>query len=167
MSIQEIAILIGGGGGILVILLCLIKIRPIEIQNPITALLQKIGMTINEEVLREVQDVQKEVLKEVQDVQKEVLNEVKEVRKDLNDHIRVDDEREADRYRERILKFNNELVRKLPHTKEDFVDVLIDIDRYEIYCKEHEDYQNSRAVHAIANIEKRYDERLEKNDFAN
>ena len=52
MSIQEIVILVGGGGGILAILLYLIKVKPIEVQNPITALLQKIGQAINEEVLK-------------------------------------------------------------------------------------------------------------------
>ena len=63
-------------------------------------------------------------------------------------------------------KFNMELVRGFRHTREDWVDILATIDAYELYCEEHKEYKNSRAVHAITNIEKLYDERLEKNDFA-
>ncbi len=39
------------------------------------------------------------------------------------------------------------------------------IDEYERYCKEHPDYSNSRAVHAVSNINRVYDDRLTKNDF--
>ena len=71
----------------------------------------------------------------------------------------------ADLHRTRILQFNTELLREIKHTKEDFSEILYNIDCYERYCKEHPDYQNNRAVHAIANIGRVYDERLEKHDF--
>lgn len=64
-----------------------------------------------------------------------------------------------------ILQFNNELLRDIPHTQEDFNEILAEIDSYENYCREHEDYKNNRAIHAIAHIGKIYDERLEKHDF--
>ena len=84
---------------------------------------------------------------------------------DLSDHIRMDDERNADEHRARILRFNNELLRDIPHTKEEFIDVLADIDFYERYCRDHENYKNNRAVHAIANISGVYDDRLREHDF--
>ena len=140
MDLNEILL---SGGGVCLILLTMIEVAPIKI-NPWSWLVQTVGRAINGEVLKEV----------------------REVRKDLNDHIRVDDEREADHYRERILKFNMELVRGFRHTREDWVDILATIDAYELYCEEHKEYKNSRAVHAITNIEKLYDERLDKNDFA-
>lgn len=65
----------------------------------------------------------------------EMLNELKAVKSELADHIRKDDERNADEHRARILRFNNELLRDIPHTKEEFVDVLADIDFYERYCR--------------------------------
>ena len=83
----------------------------------------------------------------------------------LEKHIKLDDEREADKVRTSILHFNNELLRDIPHTKEEFVEILAKIDWYNDFCKNHEDYKNSRAVHAIANIERVYDERLKKHDF--
>lgn len=33
------------------------------------------------------------------------------------------------------------------------------------YCEKHKDYKNNRAVHAIANICRVYDKRLENHDF--
>ena len=139
MTIQEI---LSGGGVSAVILLTLLQIAPIKI-NPWTWLAQAFGRAINGDILREV----------------------KETRKRLDEHIRIDDEREADRYRERILKFNNAIMLGKEHTEEEFVDVLATIDSYEAYCADHPDYKNSRAVHAIANIERVYDVRLEKHDF--
>lgn len=98
-------------------------------------------------------------------VNADVLRELKSVKDDLSDHIRMDDERNADEHRARILRFNNELLRDIPHTKEEFIDVLADIDFYERYCRDHENYKNNRAVHAIANISRVYDDRLREHDF--
>ena len=139
------------GTGVLLLLMTIIQITPIKI-NPWSALAKWIGRAFNADVLEKLA---------------QVTTAQEETRSQLETHIRVDDERNADERRARILRFNNELIRKLPHTKEEFVDILADIDFYEKYCKDHPDYKNSRAVHAIANIERVYDERLQKNDFLN
>lgn len=139
MSILE---LLGCGAGGLLALTALIQIAPIKV-NPWTAIAKAVGRAINADV----------------------LNELDTMKKDLADHIRMDGERNADEHRARILRFNNELLRDIPHTKEEFIDVLADIDFYERYCEDHKDYKNNRAVHAIANISRVYDERLQKHDF--
>lgn len=139
MSILE---LLGCGAGGLLAMTALIQIAPIKV-NPWTAIAKAVGRAINADV----------------------LNELDTVKKDLADHIRMDGERNADEHRARILRFNNELLRDIPHTKEEFIDVLADIDFYERYCEDHKDYKNNRAVHAIANISRVYDERLQKHDF--
>lgn len=77
----------------------------------------------------------------------------------------MDDERNADLLRSRILRFNNELVRSIDHTQEDFDEILGIIDAYRTYCRTHEEYKNNKCTHAIANIERCYDDRLEKHDF--
>lgn len=146
MTVAEI--LLAGGGGLLV-LLTLVQITPIKI-NPWSTLARLLGRAINGEVIGMLNEV-----KASQEASTERLNE----------HIRMDDKRNADAHRERILRFNNELVREIPHTKEEFVDVLADIDDYERYCEQHPEYRNNRAVHAIANIGRTYDERLVKHDF--
>lgn len=139
MSLQQILYTTGGG---VLLLLTLIQIAPIKV-DPWTAIFRAIGRAFNAEMLKELRDV----------------------RSKLDEHIKADDERNADEHRTRILRFNNELIREIPHTKEEFVDVLADIDYYEAYCRDHPNYKNNRAVHAIANIGRCYDERLEKHDF--
>lgn len=146
MSLQEF--LAGGGMSILAIM-TLIQIAPLKI-NPWSAIARAFGRAINSDVLSELSDVKKHQ---------------QETREKLEEHIRVDDERDADAHRNRILRFNNELLRDIPHTREDFIDVLAEIDDYERYCSEHKNYKNNRATHAISNIRRVYDERLEKRDF--
>ena len=146
MDIQEILL---GGGGAAVVLLSLVEISPIKI-NPWSSLAKWLGRAINSDVIKELEAVKKTQA---------------ETRERLEEHINTNDKREADNCRTRILRFNNELIREIPHTKEEFVEILKDIDDYERYCREHTDYANGRAVHAIANIGRVYDERLEKHDF--
>jgi hypothetical protein len=107
------------------------------------------------------QSLNADVLKKLSEIEKTQ----KATKEKLENHIKLDDEREADKVRASILHFNNELLRGIPHTKEEFVEILAKIDWYNGFCKTHEDYLNSRAVHAIANIERSYDERLKKRDF--
>ena len=78
---------------------------------------------------------------------------------------KLDDARNADFHRSKILRFNNELLRDIPHTQEDFIEILHEIDLYEKYCDTHPEYENNRATHAVANIKRVYDERLVKHDF--
>ena len=139
MSIQEIVL---GGGGVLLVVMSLVQIAPIEIK-PWSAIARALGRAINAEVLRDL----------------------KTVKQDLADHIHTDEMRDADEHRARILRFNNELLRDIPHTKEEFIEVLADIDFYERYCDEHKGYKNNRAKHAITNISRVYDDRLREHDF--
>lgn len=146
MTLDEILL---GSGGALFALLTLVEKVPVKF-NPWSAIARAIGRALNSEVLKELDTV-----KATQ----------KATAKKLEDHIAADDVRHVDRHRERILQFNNELLRNIPHTREDFIEILTVIDAYNLYCKTHEDYKNNRAVHAIKNIERVYDDRLAKRDF--
>lgn len=139
---MTVAQLLTGGGGVLLILLTLIEISPVKI-DPWTALARAIGRAIN----------------------KDVLTKLDETRRILDEHIKTDDARNADLHRSKILQFNNELLRDIPHTHEDFIEILAEIDFYEKYCDTHPEYENNRATHAVANIKRVYDERLIKHDF--
>ena len=146
MSIQEI---LAGGGGVLLVLMTIVQIAPVKI-NPWSYIAKALGRAINGEVMGK--------LEEMGQVQQNTQRR-------LDAHIKVDDERAADMHRARILQFNNELIRNIPHTREEFIEILAEIDGYERFCREHPDYPNSRAVHAVANISRDYDERLQKHDF--
>lgn len=146
MNIQELLL---GGGGVVVLLLSLVEVSKIKI-NPWSSLARWLGWAINADVIKGLEEVKKTQT---------------ETRQRLETHISTDEEREVDHCRTRILRFNNELLRDIPHTKEEYVEILKDIDDYERYCRDHKDYANGRAVHAIANIGRVYDERLKKHDF--
>lgn len=146
MDAKEILL---GGGGLLIVLLSLVEVSKIKV-NPWSSLARWLGRAINADVIKQI-----ETVKTTQ----------AETRNRLETHIVTSERREADNCRVRILRFNNELIRDIPHTREEFVEILKDIDEYKRYCRDHTDYENERAVHAIANIGRVYDERLEKHDF--
>lgn len=147
MELQEI--LLNGGGAVLVFM-TLVQIAPIKI-NPWSAIARAIGRALNKDVL--------DKLKTLEDEQKVIKSEVASQKA-------ISDKREADGWRADILRFNMELVKHTKHTREDYIEILDIIDKYETYCDSHKEYENNRAVHAVANIERCYDDRLKNDDFA-
>ena len=137
MSIQEIMV---SGGGFLLIMMTLVQIAPLKIK-PWSAIGSLIGKAINGDVMKKLDEMEKAQA---------------ETKANLDEHIRVDDERNADAHRVQILRFNRELLQGLPHTQEDFIEALHEIDFYEHYCRMHEEYENNRAVLAIENIKRAY-----------
>lgn len=125
-----------GGGGLLLVLMTLVQVAPVKI-NPWSRLAKFIGKAMG----------------------------IEAIEKKLDAHIDMDDRRTADGHRARILHFNNELLRNIGHTKEEFIEALTEIDAYEKYCNKHPEYPNNRAVLAIENIREVYKERLKKHDF--
>ena len=138
MNLKEILM---GGSGILLIL-TLVQVSPIKV-NPWSAISKLFSKAVNGKVLQKLDDMEKK----------------------LDRHITTDDRRTADGHRSRILHFNNELLRNIEHTKEEFVEALAEIDAYERYCEDSPDYPNNRAVLAIENIRDNYKERLKRHDF--
>ena len=124
------------GGSLLLVLMTLVQLAPVKI-NPWSWLAKVIGKAMGLEAIE----------------------------KKLDAHILMDDRRCADGHRARILHFNNELLRGIEHTKEEFIEALAEIDAYEHYCAGHPEYPNNRAVLAIENIRSNYKERLQKHDF--
>lgn len=140
MSIQEI---LTAGGGTMIVLLTLVQIAPIKL-NPWSDIIKWIGHALNAEVLEQQQKTQRK----------------------LEEHIQVDDERNANLLRTQILRFNDELIDDKHHTREHFSEILAVIDAYEDYCRSHPDYKNNRCICAVANIKRVYNERLQKHDFS-
>ena len=128
--------------GILIILAGMIKIPKIEI-NIWNLIGRTIGRSINKEVMDRVDLLSKEV-----------------------DDLRKDEELERVRFaRQRILRFNDEILFDQRHSKEHFDEILDDITLYENYCADHEDYENNNAVLAIGTIKEVYKQCLKTHDF--
>lgn len=146
MSLQEILF---GGSGLLVLLLTFIEIAPLKI-NPWSKFAEKLGAAFNKPALNKIAALEKQVA---------------ETQQTLEGHIENDALEKAEAARDAILRFNNELLRNIPHTREEFFEVLRKIDAYEEYCTQHKDYENNRAVHAVSNISRIYDTCLLKHNF--
>lgn len=138
-ALKEIGVY--GGGG-LVVLLTLLQIAPIKI-NPWTWLARTIGRAINGEVLKEVASLRADVKQNKED----------------------DAEQWVSLSRSHILRFGDELRRGVPHSKEHFDQILLDISKYEHYCENHPKYPNGKAIATITQIKKTYQKCLEENNF--
>ena len=128
--------------GILIVLTGMIKIPKVEL-NVWNWLGRTIGRSINGEVMDQVKKLASEV-----------------------DTLKKEEELERARQaRQRILRFNDEILFNKRHSKEHFDEILDDIDTYEDYCDAHEDYENNKAVLAISTIREVYKECLRDHDF--
>ena len=143
MTLQQISDVAQiGGFGLLIILLGMIKIPHIEI-NFWKWLGRGFGRVINNEV----------------------LTQVAELKEDLDD-LKMEYELERVRQaRQRILRFNDEILFEKRHSKEHFDEILDDINVYERYCREHKEYENNKAVLAISTIKEVYQECMDTHDF--
>lgn len=75
-------------------------------------------------------------------------------------------EYEATTSRYRILRFSDEILHDVTHSKEHFDQVLDDITTYKRFCEEHSDYENNKAELAIENIKSTYKKCCEENSFS-
>lgn len=132
-----------------IILLSLVEIAPIKI-NPWSAIMKFLGSRMNADLTARLDTMQQRL---------------EEMQKKLDEHVVTDDDREARSQRTQILRFNDELIHGVRHTKEHFDEMQVVIHDYGTYCGTHKDFPNGRCVHAIANINRVYDELLESHDF--
>ncbi len=88
-----------------------------------------------------------------------------EVKKSINKLGERIDENQAVLARTHILRFDDELLNDIKHSKEYFSQTLQDIDVYEAFCVEHPNFKNSFATAAINHILKTYDELLDKHNL--
>lgn len=97
--------------------------------------------------------------------QREISTKISAISNGLN---KEHDEREANdikNARTRIIRFNDELLSNVPHSKSMFDSVLIDCSDYEDYCEYHPHFKNNVAVEAIENIKRIYRKCEENHDF--
>lgn len=73
--------------------------------------------------------------------------------------------REVRNTRRRILRFNDELLNSIEHSKEYFDEIVTDCDEYRRFTNAHPDYSNGKAKLAMENIERVYRKCLEEKKF--
>lgn len=138
-SIKQVSLY---SGGIIILLMTLVQIAPIKI-NPWSWIGRAIGRSINSEVLEKVEALTESVEQNKAD----------------------DDEQWASLSRTHILRFGDEILHGVSHSKEHFNQILLDISKYEQYCEEHPLYVNNIATATIKQIKKTYQKCLDENIF--
>lgn len=119
-----------------------IQIAPIKI-DPWTWLFRWIGRWLNQEVMDELESVKRHV-----------------------DLIEMQAEkREAISSRNRIIRFSDEILHSIRHSKEHFDQILRDCTCYERYCDNHEEFENGVAVESIKLVKATYEKCLREKDF--
>ena len=142
VTIEDIKEIVMYGGGLTLLLMTLVQITPIKL-NPWSWVGRMIGRAINGEVLDKVNTL---------------ANDVRELKDE-------DAEQWASLSRSHILRFGDELLHGVPHSKEHFDQILLDISKYEEYCDEHPNYKNNIANATIKQIKNTYQKCLEDNNF--
>ena len=133
--IKIVALSIFGGATI-------IQLTPIKI-NPWSWIAKRLGRAINGEVLAK-QD---------------------RLGADLADLRSTVDERAAKDSRVRILRFGDEILHGVDHSKEHFDQILQDITEYDQYCKDHPDFKNNMTQITTRKIMDTYAEVWENRAF--
>lgn len=81
----------------------------------------------------------------------------KNIQSKLDEIDRKIDEKAAVLARTHILRFNDEILNGMIHSREYWRQQLDDCDTYEDYCKDHPDFHNSYTEIADKNIKKTYE----------
>lgn len=134
---------IGGAVVLLFIgLFSLVEVAPVKV-NPWSWLGRKVGRMINGEV----------------------IDKVDKLEKNLSEMKAIQDERDAKSARTRVLRFGDELLHDVRHSKEHFDNILQDIREYENYCNEHPKFENDRMQLTAQLIKDTYRGCMEKHTF--
>jgi len=92
-------------------------------------------------------------------------DQIKQVASRLDKHIDENERDNAVICRSRILRFNDELLHGVKHTKDHFDSILLDLTFYEQYCEAHESFENNVTTSAIQNIKTTYLHCMEERSF--
>lgn len=98
-------------------------------------------------------------------IQKKFGNSIDNLDRKMDKLQKLNDEGMALTWRYRILRFDDEVLHDDKHTKEHFDQILEDITKYEMFCKDNPDFENNKAYLAIDNIKKVYKKCTDEGTF--
>lgn len=92
----------------------------------------------------------------------EKIDKLTEMVKEVSDRV---DSSSATNARTRVLRFDDELINGVHHSREYFQQTLEEIDTYETYCQKHPEFKNNACVLAIEHIRRVYSHLQDSNGF--
>lgn len=122
--------------------------------KPLTKLAKAIGRAINGELIEKVDSMEKTFDSKIDSLDQKIE--------------RMDQEEQLQRAKDartRVLRFGDELIHDVRHTKEHFDDVLRDITEYEKYCDEHPKFENDQMHITAEHIKETYHKCLKEHSF--
>lgn len=120
----------------------LVQIAPIKV-NPWSWVAKAVGRAINAEVIQKVDKLEEDL-------------------RNLKNHT---EEQTVKGCRIRILRFGDEILHGVHHSKEHFDQILLDITDYENYCKDHPRFKNNMTAITTSVIMQTYQECWKENKF--
>ena len=108
-----------------------------------------------------VEDLGKEISK-VQGSVSDLKGDMDRLKSEIRSNADLKAAKEA---RIRILRFNDELLNDMRHSREMFGNVLDDITTYNGYCRNHPEFENERTVQAEANVRRVYQKLQDEKEF--
>lgn len=106
-----------------------------------------------------------EALDEIQQATKGHQKDIDGLKESIAQMRESEDVKDAQAARRRILRFNDELLRDVEHSKEYFDDILEDVATYDRYCQSDPNFKNGKTVMAEKNIQRCYEQCMEKHSF--
>lgn len=126
-----------------------VQISKIQV-NPWSWLARHVGRAVNGEVMDQIGKINEKIDR---------------LETDIGNARMMDEQRDIEQRRVRILRFGEEILRNTRHTKEHFDQILIDTTKYEKYCRGHPDFQNDVTVETIQHIKSVYKKCWEEHSF--
>lgn len=160
---MDLKTLLARGGLTLAGLMTIVEIAPVKV-NPwkllwklLRAGMKLVGKAFNADLSEQVTDMRVEL----EGVKADVVG----VRDKVDRVQDAAEERAAVAARTRILRFGDEVLHGVRHTKDHFDSILRDAQDYRDYCDTHEHFRNGVTEPTIRRIEEVYQKCLETNDF--
>lgn len=168
-AIKEMTIgeLLGSGALLLAGIFTVIKISPLKI-DPWAWIFSAIGRALNRDILQEVKTLKEDIEKKEKQSRErdaEVIEKVNKLEDDFKKAEHRKEERDIKDARVRVLRFGDELIHDVRHTKEHFDEILLDITEYEKYCDTHPDFENDRMTLTAQIIKETYHNCMVKRTF--
>lgn len=119
---------------------------------PLSLLARVLGQELNREVSEKISEIDKRITA--------LSDKVTSVAK-------ANEENNIRTARVRILRFGDELLNDMSHSKDSFDQAMMDVDLYTRYCHTHPDFQNGIASSMAEYIREQYNANLRNHGFAN
>lgn len=120
---------------------------------------------LKEDRAEEAKEKKDEMYEKLSEKMDNLSDQIGQMNTKLDKHIAENERDNAVICRSRILRFNDELLHNVKHTKDHFDSILLDLTFYEKYCELHETFENNVTTSAIQNIKTTYLHCMEERSF--